>query len=111
VRILLVSQNYFPFVGGVETHVRQIAHEFVRSHHVAIAAVNFAPYQQAFSSSVVARAKLFDRPVIVTDVGGLGAQVGPQDRLLDNLSQLTDAMNSMLVPASAIRPAGEGRAR
>ena len=24
--ILLVAQNYHPFVGGVETHARQLAH-------------------------------------------------------------------------------------
>jgi len=44
-RIVYVSQNYFPFVGGVETHVRQVSHELARAHHVEIAAVNFAPYR------------------------------------------------------------------
>lgn len=43
-RITYVTQNYFPFVGGVETHVRQVAHELARSHDVQIAAVNFQPY-------------------------------------------------------------------
>lgn len=43
-KIVYVTQNYLPFVGGVETHVRQVAHELARSHDVEIAAVNFAPY-------------------------------------------------------------------
>ncbi|WP_231723990.1 glycosyltransferase family 4 protein [Chthonomonas calidirosea] len=40
-RILLVAQNYHPFIGGVETHARQIAHEMSKKHHVDIAAGNF----------------------------------------------------------------------
>ncbi len=44
-KIVYVTQNYFPFVGGVETHVRQVAHELSRSHNVEIAAVNFQPYR------------------------------------------------------------------
>ncbi len=40
--ILLVAQNYHPFVGGVETHVRQLAHDLRRrGHGVSVAAVNF----------------------------------------------------------------------
>jgi phosphatidylinositol alpha-1,6-mannosyltransferase len=42
-RILIVSQAYWPFMGGVETHVNQISHEYqARGHHVDIAAMNFA---------------------------------------------------------------------
>lgn len=40
-RILLVSQRYYPFIGGVETQVRLIAHELSKQHHVEVAAVNF----------------------------------------------------------------------
>jgi len=42
-KLLLVAQNYHPFVGGVETHVRQLALELRRDHDVAVAAMNFAP--------------------------------------------------------------------
>ncbi|HZO87539.1 MAG TPA: glycosyltransferase family 4 protein [Chthonomonadaceae bacterium] len=42
-RILIVAQNYYPFVGGVETHARQVARELSKAHQVHIAAVNFAP--------------------------------------------------------------------
>ncbi len=44
--ILLVAQNYLPFVGGVEVHVRQISRRFRdMGHDVTIAAANFAPYR------------------------------------------------------------------
>ena len=43
--ILFVSQNYHPFVGGIETHVRQVAHELAKKHTVKVAAVNFQPTQ------------------------------------------------------------------
>lgn len=42
-KIVLISQNYHPFVGGIETHVRQIAHEMSHRHSVAVGAVNFTP--------------------------------------------------------------------
>jgi glycosyltransferase involved in cell wall biosynthesis len=42
--ILLVTQGYHPIVGGVEVHVRQVAHALTAaSHHVEIAAMNFLP--------------------------------------------------------------------
>src|SRR5205085_9309334 len=42
-KILLVAQNYHPFVGGVETHARQVAQALSRHHSVAVAAGNFLP--------------------------------------------------------------------
>jgi glycosyltransferase involved in cell wall biosynthesis len=42
-RVLIVTQFFFPFIGGVETHIRQVAHEFVvNGHQVEIAAMNFS---------------------------------------------------------------------
>lgn len=44
--ILLVTQNYLPFIGGVEMHARQVAHELTRrGHHVSVVAGNFAANQ------------------------------------------------------------------
>jgi len=43
--ILLITQNYHPFIGGIETHARQIAHEFAKRHSVQVVAGNFAPCQ------------------------------------------------------------------
>lgn len=43
-KLLLITQYYYPFIGGVETHVRQIAHEFThQGYDVEIVASNFAP--------------------------------------------------------------------
>jgi phosphatidyl-myo-inositol dimannoside synthase len=43
-KLLLVTQYYYPFIGGVETHARQVAHEFMRQgYDVKIVASNFAP--------------------------------------------------------------------
>lgn len=43
-KLLLITQYYFPFIGGVETHVRQIAHEMAKQgHQVEIAAATFSP--------------------------------------------------------------------
>ncbi len=43
-KLLLVTQYYYPFIGGVETHVRQVAHDFTRQgYDVEIVASNFAP--------------------------------------------------------------------
>ena len=42
-KILLVAQNYHPFVGGVETHARQTAQAFHRmGHGIEVAASNFS---------------------------------------------------------------------
>lgn len=41
--VLLVAQNYYPLIGGVETHARQIAHELAKTHHVRVVAGNFTP--------------------------------------------------------------------
>ena len=41
-KILLIAQYYYPFIGGVETHVRQVAHELSRQgHQVEIVAATF----------------------------------------------------------------------
>ncbi len=41
--ILLVAQNYHPFVGGVETQARMFAQTLVTRHQVQVAAGNFLP--------------------------------------------------------------------
>jgi glycosyltransferase involved in cell wall biosynthesis len=62
----------------------------------AAADVVVAPYLVAFSSSVVARAKLFGKPVIVTDVGGLADQTGADDIVVGQADDLADAMSAVL---------------
>jgi glycosyltransferase involved in cell wall biosynthesis len=41
--IVYVTDNYLPFVGGVETHVRQMAQALTCTHKVRIVAHNFSP--------------------------------------------------------------------
>ncbi|GJG86392.1 glycosyl transferase family 1 [Gemmatimonadetes bacterium T265] len=40
-RITIVTQHYHPFIGGVETHARQVAHELSSAHDVSVVAGNF----------------------------------------------------------------------
>ena len=43
-KLLLIAQYYLPSIGGVETHVRQVAHEMLKQgYQVEIAAAAFAP--------------------------------------------------------------------
>ncbi len=67
----------------------------------AAADVVVAPYLRAFSSSVVARARLFGRRVIVTDVGGLTDQVDANDIVIGEPDDLMGAMQAAL---QGVRP-------
>jgi len=69
----------------------------------AAADVVVAPYLRAFSSSVVARAKLFGKRVIVTDIGGLAEQVGEGDIVVRSGDELAEAMRGMADALSAHR--------
>jgi len=40
-KILLVNQCYYPFVGGVEVHMRQVAYYLAQRHQVHVAAFQF----------------------------------------------------------------------
>jgi phosphatidyl-myo-inositol dimannoside synthase len=40
-KILFVTHNYYPFIGGVESQTRLIAHELAKKHELRVAAVNF----------------------------------------------------------------------
>jgi glycosyltransferase involved in cell wall biosynthesis/SAM-dependent methyltransferase len=71
------------------------------------------PYRAIWSSGVLARAALFDKPVIVTDVGGLSEQAGPNATVVRDDLELSRAMSEAagVSPASdpgAAVPAGEG---
>lgn len=54
------------------------------------------PYRSIWSSGVVERAALFDRPVIVTDVGGLADQARHGDAVVHDDRELTEAMAAAL---------------
>lgn len=52
------------------------------------------PYSEIWSSAVLGRAKLLDRPAIVSAVGGLPDQVGEHDLLFSTDEELTSAFQS-----------------
>lgn len=53
------------------------------------------PYKEIWSSGVLARARLFDKTCIVRDVGGLREQLGENDRLFLNYSELPGLIASV----------------
>jgi phosphatidyl-myo-inositol dimannoside synthase len=53
-KLLLVTQYYYPFIGGVETHVRQVAQEFLsQGHEVEIVAATFSPCPLSANNAVL----------------------------------------------------------
>lgn len=64
----------------------------------AAADVVVVPYLEAFSSSVVARAKLFGKRVIASDVGGIADQLSREDRLYRTPQELVGIMRSFVAP-------------
>lgn len=50
------------------------------------------PYREIWSSGVLGRAKLFQRPVIATNVGGMAEQLQPGDILVNSDAELAEAM-------------------
>ena len=53
-KLLLVTQYYYPSIGGVETHVRQVAQELLRQgHEVEIVAATFSPCPFSATNAVL----------------------------------------------------------
>jgi phosphatidylinositol alpha-1,6-mannosyltransferase len=53
-KVLLITQHYLPFIGGVEVHIRQLATEFcARGHDAQVVAVNFAPPRRSSRLNVL----------------------------------------------------------
>ncbi len=64
------------------------------------------PYRFIWSSGVVERANLYERPVIATRVGGLAGQAAPGTMLVDDDDELVAAMRTALgVPSGPAAPA------
>lgn len=53
-----------------------------------------APYREIWSSGVVARAKLFNKSVIVSHVGGLSEQIAENDIIYENEDELKSIFRS-----------------
>jgi glycosyltransferase involved in cell wall biosynthesis len=90
---------------GVELHEGYVGDETFDLWIVAADAL-VLPYRFIWSSGVVERAHLYDRPVVATRVGGLADQAVPGTLLVDDDDELAAAMRSLLgVPAAPRQPA------
>ena len=52
-KIVLVSSNYPPFLGGVEIHAQQMANSLSASHRVSVGAINFTACQRPWALEVL----------------------------------------------------------
>ena len=92
-------------VPGVDVRVEYVSDELFDRWLVAADTV-VLPYRSIWSSGVLERAALYDRPVIVTDVGGLAEQAGDRGvTLVADDAQLAAAMH---LAAKANGPAATG---
>ncbi|MCC6730584.1 MAG: glycosyltransferase family 4 protein [Chthonomonadales bacterium] len=57
-----------------------------------------APYTAAFSSSIIERAKMFDRPVVVGASGGLPEQAGDSCAVVGSVAEMAEAMRRLAAP-------------
>ncbi len=90
---------------GVELHEGYLSDELFDRWIVASDAV-VLPYRSIWSSGVLERAALYARPVIVTDVGGLGQQAarsGADVTLVNDDAGLTAAMQAAAGERAALR--------
>ncbi|MGY1754929.1 glycosyltransferase [Blastococcus sp. SYSU D01042] len=92
-------------VDGATVHLGYVSDELFDRWIVA-ADVVVLPYRNIWSSGVMERAALFDRPVIATRVGGLAEQAASRAdvRLVEDDDELRQAMIERL-PAHALTPA------
>lgn len=76
---------------GAAVHTGYVSDEAFDRWLVASNAV-VLPYRHIWSSGVIERAALYDRPVIMSKVGGLPAQARPDTVLIDTDDELAEAM-------------------
>lgn len=66
------------------------------------------PYREIWSSGVLERAKLYGRPVIATDVGGIGDQAPPGTLFFGDVESLVQAMKERAQTTADRLPANGG---
>lgn len=71
---------------------------------IAASDVVLLPYLEIWSSGVLERAKLMDRPVIASRVGGMPEQTGDQDELFDDEEGLAEILARRLGGEVIARP-------
>jgi glycosyltransferase involved in cell wall biosynthesis len=96
---------------GVTLHEEYVSDERFDRWIVASDAV-VLPYREIWSSGVLERAKLYGRPAIVSDVGGMGDQADSSTRVVRDDDELCAAMAELAgVPVGpGYAPAAEGLA-
>ncbi|MEX2204328.1 MAG: hypothetical protein WD965_09610, partial [Actinomycetota bacterium] len=62
------------------------------------------PYTRAWSSGALARARVLGTPAIVSDVGGLAEQAGPDDIVVRSAEELRDAFQRVRRTAAGPAP-------
>ncbi len=87
-KITLVTHNYAPFTGGIETHAEQMAHALsARGHEVTVAALNFGRFHvprrlRALDQNLLAKRTGEDRRDGPVRVVSLGPRWGQRLRML-----------------------------
>lgn len=76
---------------GASLHQKYVSDEEFDRWIVAADTV-VLPYREIWSSSVLERAKLYDRPIIAADVGGMADQAPPGTLLFDDTEALVQAL-------------------
>ncbi|MGF1598271.1 MAG: glycosyltransferase family 4 protein [Acidimicrobiales bacterium] len=90
---------------GVELHQRYVSDEEFDRWIVAADTV-VLPYREIWSSGVMERAKLYGRPVIAADVGGMADQAPEGTLFFDDVEGLVQAMKERV--HGTIGPLGDG---
>ncbi|MEM9892218.1 MAG: glycosyltransferase family 4 protein [Actinomycetota bacterium] len=78
-------------IPGVEVHERYVSDEEFDRWILAADTV-VLPYREIWSSSVLERAKLLERPIIAADVGGLGDQAPEGTLFFDDAESLAQCL-------------------
>ena len=89
---------------GVTLHQRYVSDEEFDRWIVAADTV-VLPYREIWSSGVMERAKLYDRPTIATDVGGLGDQAPAGTLFFTDTDTLVKAMTERATLTAGRAPA------
>ena len=93
--LLLVTQYYLPFVGGVEAHVRQVARSLVAAgHRVQMVATNFSPIRLPVRTAMLGNSLL--APTVADhDQDGIPVTAVTPVNFLDRLRLLPAAVRAV----------------
>ncbi len=96
-------------IPGVHLHQRYVSDEDF-DRWIAAADTVVLPYREIWSSSVLERAKLLERPIVAADVGGLGDQAPEGTLLFEDDESLAQCLKERAATTVDRVPAGAGSA-